>query len=99
MSARWVIGDSLDEIAPEMIRMMGGSEADVAEHADGLARQMAEVEAVRRMSDEPWQCACGEWTTETHWRHGADGVLFHAGPDAPPSDECLIPRDFAEVEP
>lgn len=43
---------------------------------------------------EPWECACGEMTTVTHWRHGADGAMFHAGPDAPPSDPCP-PQNFA----
>lgn len=54
---------------------------------------MSEVFRVREGGAE-WMCACGEWTTTTHWRHGADGVMFHAGPDAPPSDECAFPTDF-----
>ena len=36
---------------------------------------------------EPFQCGgCDEFTATTHWRSGADGALFHAGADAPPSD-------------
>ncbi len=47
---------------------------------------------------DKWKCGgCGELTDVTHWRHGADGVLFHAGPDAPPSDETNQPRNFYGV--
>ena len=35
-----------------------------------------------------WKCgSCDEMTNQTHFRHGADGVMFHAGLDALPSDE------------
>jgi hypothetical protein len=45
-----------------------------------------------------WKCACGEETSVTHWRHGADGVMFHAGTDAPPSDETNQPENFGITE-
>jgi hypothetical protein len=43
-----------------------------------------------------WLCGgCNCWTSTNHWRQGADGVMFHAGPDAPPSDETSLPQNFA----
>lgn len=46
---------------------------------------------------EPFQCGgCNEWTSVTHWRSGADGVLFHAGAGAPPSDPSL-PANSAAI--
>jgi len=45
-----------------------------------------------------WPCgACGERTSQTHFRQGADGVMFHAGPDAPPSDETYQPQNFVSI--
>ena len=39
---------------------------------------------------EPFQCGgCDEFTAVSHWRSGADGAMFHAGADAPPSDPSL----------
>ena len=46
---------------------------------------------IKRRIDGKWQCACGEWTSRSHWRSGADGAGFHASADAPPSD--LSPKD------
>lgn len=46
---------------------------------------------------EPWECACGEITTVTHWRHGADGAMFHAGPDASPSDEAPMVNEESSM--
>lgn len=37
-----------------------------------------------------WVCFCGEWTTVSHWRSGADGAGFHTTADAPPSDPSPI---------
>lgn len=43
-----------------------------------------------------WECACGEMTVRSHWRCGADGAMFHAGPDAPPSDPAPIRNESSE---
>jgi hypothetical protein len=40
------------------------------------------------MGSFSWICGgCETETIVSHFRQGADGVTFHAGPDAPPSDE------------
>lgn len=42
-----------------------------------------------------WLCqVCLTETDRTHWRHGADGAMFHVGPDAPPSDPGTPPAGY-----
>lgn len=50
---------------------------------------------------DEWQCFCGEWTSESHWRMEPDGKMVHAPGTAWQSDaeirktlNGLPPQDF-----